>query len=480
MRQILFTLFCLPTLLFAQGEQATLLGQWSDNSLIVNNWPGGAYNEVWGVVVNDLEVAIIGSTEGAHFIDVTNPSNPIELADAYVEGADGGAFMIHRDYDDYNGYLYAVADEGSSTLQIIDMNGLPEGTTVVYDDNELIENAHNIFIDKDKGKLYACGGFAPGVGGFKLAIFSLANPIDPLLIGYYSEIGGVQIPNIHDMYVRNDTAYLNGSNQGFYVADFSNVVNPEILGVMTNYTQQGYNHSGWLDQEGHYYYLADENHGLDIKAVDVCNKDDIHVLSTLNSGIVQPNRIPHNLIVRCNRLYASYYYDGLVVFDISDPNNIERILHYDTYDGANGTSYLGAWGIYPLLPSGNILISDINTGLYVFEGIDENCDYNNANACFPSATNEANTLAGFEVVLAPQPATDFLQMTIQSPAAYSNVQIELYDFSGKYICQLLTTDLMEGANTLQFDEIKNLCAGFYIINMVGENLQQTKKMVINR
>ena len=28
---------------------------------------------------------------------------------------------------------------------------------------------------------------------------------------------------------------------------------------------------------------------------------------------------------------------------------------------------MGAWGVYPFLPSGNILLSDMQTGLYVFE-----------------------------------------------------------------------------------------------------------------
>ena len=41
--------------------------------------------------------------------------------------------MIHRDYHDHNGYLYAVCDEGQSTLQIIDLSGLPNDLEVVYD-----------------------------------------------------------------------------------------------------------------------------------------------------------------------------------------------------------------------------------------------------------------------------------------------------------------------------------------------------------
>ena len=41
--------------------------------------------------------------------------------------------------------------------------------------------------------------------------------------------------------------------------------------------------------------------------------------------------------------------------------------YYDTFEPNHHDSYMGAWGVYPFLPSGNILLSDMQTGLYVFE-----------------------------------------------------------------------------------------------------------------
>ena len=75
----------------------------------------------------------------------------------------------------------------------------------------------------------------------------------------------------------------------------------------------------------------------------------------------------HNGIIRGELAYIPYYHDGLRVFDISDPNNPTQIWEYDTYIPSDHDSYKGAWGVYPYLPSGNIIVSDMQTGLYIIE-----------------------------------------------------------------------------------------------------------------
>ena len=57
----------------------------------------------------------------------------------------------------------------------------------------------------------------------------------------------------------------------------------------------------------------------------------------------------------------------LRVFDISDPSNPIQVCNYDTYSPASYNSYKGAWGVYPYLPSGNIIVSDMQSGLYILE-----------------------------------------------------------------------------------------------------------------
>ena len=63
----------------------------------------------------------------------------------------------------------------------------------------------------------------------------------------------------------------------------------------------------------------------------------LEVVAFMNAGSTE-NQIVHNIYLQDNLLYASYYYDGLQVFDISNPQFPSRIAYYDTYDDVN-TNY---------------------------------------------------------------------------------------------------------------------------------------------
>ena len=359
MKKIILSLSIILLTFCSNAQQtATLLYNWQDTSL-VGSWSyDNTYNECWGLVVNEREIAIIGSTAGTHFFDVTHPANSSEVA--FVAGAYTGGGVIHRDYHDFNGYLYVVCDEGnSSTLQIIDITNLPNSVNTVYDSNSLFNQSHNIFIDTATAKLYACAS------NTAMDVYSLQSPTNPIFIYSYNAVG-----HVHDAFVRNDTAYLNCGPDGLRVMDFSMVNNmgdqPTQLATLTSYPDAGYNHSGWLNDDGTVYIMQDENHGYDVKILDVSDLSNITVLSTFNSG-VDPQSMAHNGIIKGDLAYIPYYHDGLRIFDISDPTNPIQTWEYDTYVPNSHTSYKGAWGVYPNLPSGNIIISDMQTGLYLFE-----------------------------------------------------------------------------------------------------------------
>lgn len=359
MQKILHILFTTFIINCANAQQtAKLLYNWQDTSLVGSFAYNNTYNECWGLVVNNREFGIIGTTAGTHFFDVTDPSNSTEVA--FIEGGYTGGGVIHRDYHDFAGYLYMVCDEGSSsTLQIVDITDLPNSVNVVYDSNALFTKSHNIFIDTATAKLYACASNSA------MDVYSLNSPTNPTLIYSYNDVG-----HVHDAFVRNDSAYLNCGNNGFRVLDFSNVNQlgdqPTLLGSLTSYPDAGYNHSGWLNDNGTIYIMQDENHGYDVKIIDVSDLSNLTVLSTFNSG-VDPNSMAHNGIIKGNLAFIPYYHDGLRVFDISDPSNPIQTWKYDTYTANDHISFKGAWGVYPYLPSGNIIVSDMQTGLYIIE-----------------------------------------------------------------------------------------------------------------
>ena len=47
-----------------------------------------------------------------------------------------------------------------------------------------------------------------------------------------------------------------------------------------------------------------------------------------------------------------------------------RLVAIDTYPENNNAGYDGAWSVYPFFESGNIVISDIDRGLFVVKKSD--------------------------------------------------------------------------------------------------------------
>lgn len=442
--------FFISTLAFAQLN-TNLLFHWEDTTLIPSWQYDNTYNEIWGVEINDSEFAIIGSTEGTHFFDVSNPASATEVA--FIAGAFTGSSVVHRDYHDYNGYLYAVCDEGNtSTLQIMDISNLPNAVSVVYDSNVLFTKSHNIFIDTATAKLYVCAVKHTNPSSFSKAmeIYSLANPVNPTLLHTYDDVG-----HVHDAYVKNDTAYLNCGNDGLRIIDFSMLgtplpVQPNLLATLTAYPDAGYNHSGWLNDDGTKYVMLDENHGYDIKLLDVSDFNNVTVLSTFNSG-VDAQSMAHNAIIKDNYIYVSYYHDGLRVFNFDNPSNPNQVAYYDTYAPTSHASYKGAWGVYPYFSSGNVLISDMQTGLYVFD-----CQL---------GVSSVNDKEIEEISIYPNPATH--QITIQNNTADNFI---LYNSLGTAV---MNKAISTNQTTISRGNLTNGLY-FYSLDKEGEQIESGK------
>lgn len=448
-----------PIFSFGQAIEGKLLGTWSDSTLVASNAHDNTYNEVWGLAVNNHEFAVIGSTFGTHIIDVTDPTAPEELF--VVKGGSIGPGIIHRDFHDYKGYLYSIADEGSNTgLQIIDITTLPDSIEVVYDSRQYFTRSHNIFIDTAKARLYSLISNGTAFDFSPMRIFDISNPIDPQPIGSYDRFEGKVISQVHDAFVRNDTAYLNLGPSGFAIVDFANVDTPNVISILekSEYPQAGYNHSGWLTDDGNYYYMADENYDSDIKVLDLRDLPDIFIPNTFNAESTESS-ITHNQIILGNKLYVSYYVDGLQVFDISDPENPVREMFYDTSTEAPGPNrYRGAWGVYPFLPSGNILVSDMQNGLFVIDGD------------LPIVDVDEQIL-GNKVLTYPNPSTGLFNLDL-SAFEGQRIQINVLDINGKLIRRLTTNE-----SAVKID-LNNEANGIYNIILSSEKNTITKKLVL--
>ncbi len=337
------------------------VGHWDDNSLPLRF--GAAYSDCWGWTdANGNEYAMIGSIEHVWFFKI-NADGSLTYADTITPGTQS----LWRDIKTYSHYAYCVADEHAEGLVIVDLQYLPDSVHRVQQTTAFFSRSHNIFIDEGAARLYAAGSVS---ASGNLVILDLSNPENPVLLGAPALNGGY----VHDLYVRGDTAWCNHGNNGLYVYDLSNPTNAVLLGVLNSYPEQGYNHACWLDDTGNWLVFTDETHGRGVKMTDVSDPSNMSVTDVFRSALLAPahtNSIAHNPIIRGDSVYLSYYHDGIQVFDLSDPYNVVRVAYYDTEpNNTNYNGYQGAWGVYPLLPSGRILGSDELNGLFVLELMD--------------------------------------------------------------------------------------------------------------
>ena len=91
------------------------------------------------------------------------------------------------------------------------------------------------------------------------------------------------------------------------------------------------------------------------------------ILHTSYSG--ETTAIDHNGYVKGDQYFLANYRAGIRVLDISDIANktISEEGFFDTYPASDSAGFDGVWSVYPYFASGKIIVSDINSGLFVIK-----------------------------------------------------------------------------------------------------------------
>jgi len=342
-----------PPILTATPDPAS-----HDIALLGNLEFGLSSSDVWGYAADGREYAIIGLWDRAVVVDVTDPAAPVEITHF------PGVFSLWRDMKVYGHHLYIGVDGLPQGIQIVDLSPLPDEPVLV---NTMLDvlTSHNLYIDTDRGLLYACGHLYPTNEGMR--IYSLADPVNPELLSVWDET------YVHDVHAVGDRAIGFLGPVGVAVFDVSDPSQPTVIQEFT-YPQLGYAHSGWLSPDGKYLAVNDEFDEL----FGIVSKTRIRFFEhdaetdtyAMISEYIGPNGAPdHNVFWKGDYCYIANYTYGLTILDMSVVEAPLLVAKYDTFHPNNDSILAGAWGVYPFLPSGNILISDINTGLYVFEHV---------------------------------------------------------------------------------------------------------------
>jgi len=354
----------------------------------------GSGNDIWGHVdLNDeSEYAIIGLENGIAVFNVTDATNPTEVGTISGRSSTWRDIKVYQYFDQkdnrWKAYAYGTVDGTTDYVTIIDLTDLPHSISLV-EKNQAVTKAHNVYISNvdytyntalnDKTPVLQLVG-SPRVGG-AFESYSLANPASITRLnnqhfgsGYTHDGSSIHIDDNRAQTTCGDqscTIFIDFNENEMKLWDITNPEATNKLGEVSYSdvtTSQQYIHSGWGSEDNQYVFLHDEfdeqKAGLN-STVRIFSINDLDNPMQVGQWTGPTRAIDHNGFVRGNRYYISNYERGLTVLDITDAANPVEVGFFDTYTPSNSASFNGAWGVYPFLPSGNILVSDINSGLYV-------------------------------------------------------------------------------------------------------------------
>ena len=332
--------------------------------------PGfSAANDCWGYVApSGREYAIIGLSGGTSFVEITNPGN------AQIVQTLSGPTSTWRDIKVYQDHAYAVS-EGGSGIQVFDLSQIDSGSVTLVNTvttGGSTTATHNVAIDTVSGYLYRTGGSNEG-----LRIYDLSNPSTPVYVTSWTD------RYVHDAQI---VTYTDGPYAGRQIAFCSSGFNGgwdetgvDILDVTDKgnifqvsrlfYSGPQYSHQLWLSPDRRFLYLDDEldeqTNGTPTttRVLDVSDLEAPFEATEYTNGNTS---IDHNLYTRGSMIFAANYRSGLRVFDATDQLAPVEVAFYDTYAANDSANFNGLWSNYPYFPSGTIIGSDIERGLFVW------------------------------------------------------------------------------------------------------------------
>ena len=184
--------------------------------------------------------------------------------------------------------------------------------------------------------------------------------------------------SLHDVYVRDGLAFLSHWDAGLVILDVGNGVaggspsSPTEVGRVV--TSGGQTHNAWYWPQAGYVFVGEEDFGTPgvVHVVDASDLSaPVEVADFSVAGVT-----PHNFWLDEARgiLYVAWYETGVHALDVSgrllgELDRQGREYAAFQYDGAGGgcASGSGTCNWAPQLHNGLIYLSDMNSGLWVFD-----------------------------------------------------------------------------------------------------------------
>ena len=359
-----------------------LLGYLSPEQLSLGENIGNiSGNDSWGWTdpENGKEYALVGLSSHTAFVDMSDPANLLLVGTLPTSTVNSS----WRDIKVYQDHAFIVSEASGHGMQVFDLTRLRDilAYPVQFEPDTHFTDfgrAHNIVINKDSGYAYVVGASGNEFGGGPIFI-NIQNPTSPFIEGGFSEAG-----YSHDAQVVNyngpDLDYtgreiLIGSNEDkIVIADVTDKANPLTI-TNLEYNNIGYTHQGWFTEDLKYFIVGDElderNLGHNTRTL-VFDFSDLDNPTLSFEYFAENTSIDHNGYTLNGRYYLASYRAGMRELDINNIENqdIFEVGYFDTYPENDNAAFNGVWNVYPFFDSGNIVLSDIEKGLFVIRKSD--------------------------------------------------------------------------------------------------------------
>merc|ERR1719469_537176 len=329
-------------------------------------------NDIWGWTdpATGKEYAMYGVREGVVFVDVSDPVNPQYLV--YIRSHTSASTW--RDIKVYNNRADLVSEASGHGMQVYDLFRLRGVTSTTEHSPDAhygdFGNAHNIVINEDTARAYAVGTRNCSGGLFIMDITNL----QPTYAGCFSADGYT-----HDahcvVYNGPDTEHVGKeiclafNENTLTMVDVTDAANPRQLS-RTAYEGSKYTHQGWFDGEQRYIYGNDE---LDETSSDpktrtlIFNAEDLDDVQFVEKFYHDTDSIDHNNYFLNGYMYQGNYCAGVRILKVWPDHKLSQAAFFDTEPQCQTPTFEGIWSVYPYFPSGTIVASSIEKGLFVLK-----------------------------------------------------------------------------------------------------------------
>lgn len=334
-------------------------------------------NDSWGWtdVTTGKEYALMGLDNGTAFVDISDEENLIYLGKL----PSAGNPISWRDVKVYRDHAFIVSEAAGHGMQVFDLTKLrnvsnPPATFEADARYTGFGNAHNIVINEETGFAYVVGTARDDQFRGGAHFVNIQDPKNPIAAGGYAENGyshdaQVITYNGPDTDYTGKEIYVGANEDVVIIADVTDKDNPISISSVV-YPNIEYTHQGWFTDDQRYFLLGDE---LDEVERGFKSRTLVFDFSDLDNPIQHDtylgttSAIDHNGYVKGDEYFLANYTAGVRVLDISGVANksISESGFFDTFPSTDNAQFSGVWSVYPYFESGKIVVSDINSGLFI-------------------------------------------------------------------------------------------------------------------